>query len=276
MKDADSAVRRPDQVPPPRATGLAATRPCTVLVPLLNLSMAPEALSLAASLIAGPEPFLPQRARVVVLAVVTVPEGQPPADGRNMARAYRAMLGYLPATVTAAGTPPGEPALQVPVDTLIKVAPRPSQAIREAVNSEHADLLLVPWKGRPSDAEHYVFGRTLDELIAAPPCNVLLVRSSHWATAPRVLLPLRGGPAAELALDTGLQLAGRLGIGVTVVHGVPRARSAGSRQRDDDAPYLALQARMVGQVGTGRPVEQVITQAADVAAFVQQQAGPDD
>src|SRR3954449_11543352 len=92
-------------------------RPRTVLLPLLNLTVATDLLTVAASLIAGPERFLPRSARVLVLAVVTVPEGQPPAEGRAMARAYRAMLSYLPASVTL----PGPPASQAPVPVQVAV-----------------------------------------------------------------------------------------------------------------------------------------------------------
>ncbi|MGI8586875.1 MAG: universal stress protein [Chloroflexia bacterium] len=248
----------------------------TILIPLLNLSVAPDMLSLAAGLIAGSESFLSHRARIVVLAVVTVAPGQAPGEGSNMARAYRAMLGYLPQAVAAPG-PETAPALQVPVIPLIKVAPSLGEGIRDAVSSESADLLLVYWKGYASHPESNSFGKQTDSLLRDPPCNMVLVRLGErglgFSNISRILMPLRGGPSAELALDTGRQLAGRLDIGVTMLHSVRpgQARSHG------DAPYLALQRHLEEEVGTyAQPVEQIISRAADTPTLVAEQIAPGD
>ncbi|HEX6608112.1 MAG TPA: hypothetical protein VF276_14500, partial [Chloroflexia bacterium] len=261
------------------------TRLRTVLVPMLNVSVAQDLLSLAAGLIAGPDRFLPHQARVLVLAVVAVPEGHPPSEGRQIARAYRAMLGYLPAAIRPPGTPPGapdeppgSPAIEVPVDPLIKVAPTVQQGIREAVSSEDVDLLLLHWKGYSHHARQHVYGRILDDLVENPPCNMLLARGSRWQTPRRLLLPLRGGPAAELALGVGLKLASRLQVGVTVLHGVPRAMPAEVGRRRGDAPYLDLQRYLEHHSGRGAavPIEQVLTLATDVPDLIAERAGADD
>ena len=250
------------------------TRPCTVLVPLLNLSVAPALLSLAAALIAGSDPYLPHEARVLVLAVVAVAPGQRPAEGRNMARAYRAMLGYLPATVTPSGPAAQTAPLQVPVHTLIKVASSVGAGIREAMRAEAADLLLLHWKGHAREPDA-LFGRITDDLLAAPPGNLVLARLGSetdldWVR--RVLLPLRGGPAAELALEVGRTLADRLAIPVRLLHSVPPVKT----RRHQDAPYFALQ-RQVEQPSDHRtPVEQVLTLSADSPSFVAEQMQPND
>jgi len=250
------------------------TRPCTVLVPLLNLSVAPALLSLAAALIAGADSYLPHEARVLVLAVVTVAPGQPPAAGRNMARAYRAMLGYLPATVTPPGPPSGAAPLQVPVHTLIKVASSVGAGIREAMRAEAADLLLLHWKDQAREPGA-LFGRIMDDLLAAPPGNLVLARvgsETDLGRVRRVLLPLRGGPAAELALELGRTLADRIGTPVRLLHNVPPVKT----RRDHDAPYFALQ-RLVEQPSDHRaPVEQILTLSADGPSFVAEQMQPGD
>ncbi len=245
------------------------TRPCTVLVPLLNLSVAPALLGLAAALIAGADSYLPHEARVLVLAVVPVPAGQPPAEGRNMARAYRAMLGYLPATVTPPGAAQHAGHLAVPVHTLIKVAPSVAAGIREAVRAEAADLLLLHWKGHAREPSA-LFGRILDDLVAAPPAGLLLARMSGETdldAVRRLLLPLRGGPTAELALEVGRTLADRLSIPVRLLHSVP----PGKVRRESDAPYLTLQRRIEQPSNHAAPVEQVLTLTADGPSFVADQ-----
>jgi glucosyl-3-phosphoglycerate synthase len=249
-----------------------AQRPRTVLLPLLNLAVAPDLLTLAASLIAGQERFLPHSAHVLVLAVVTMPEGQTPAEGRAMARAYRAMLSYLPATVTLPGPQGSAVPLQIAVHRLIKVAPTLDGGIREAVTAEQIDLLLLHWKGYANKPERNLFGQTLDGLLQQPPCNLLLARSGHWQDAGRILLPLRGGPNAELALEVGLDLGARLGVGLTVLHGVPRAVPTAGGRRTGDAPYLALQEKLEQAVAAATtPIEQLFTLDTDVPGRVAQQ-----
>lgn len=258
-------------------------RPRTILLPLLNLSVAPDLLTLAAGLIAGSEPFLSRQAAIVVLAVVTVPRGRPPAEGRSMARAYRAMLGYLPATITAPGAcaPGGDSEAglpQVQVHKMIKVAPTVAQGIREAVRSEAPDLLLLHWKGHASNPEHDTFGETLDDLLYAPPCNIAVTRPGRWQAARHLLLPLRGGPSAELAFDLGAQLARNRGLARTVLHGVPRVMPIDAGHRQGDAPYLALLDLLAQQEsGTAAPpVRQVITLASEVPATIADHTHPDD
>jgi glycosyltransferase involved in cell wall biosynthesis/nucleotide-binding universal stress UspA family protein len=250
-------------------------RPRTALIPLLNVSAAPDLLALAASLIAGSDRYLPHAARIVVLAVVRVPEDEPPAEARNMARAYRAMLGYLPPTAgpwqPEDAPPAGEPPPQVPVHALIKVAPSLEHGIREAVTSEMADLLLLYWKGHANNPAQHVFGGTLDALLKNPPCNLLLARGGRWQAARRIVLPLRGGPGAELALETGLSLARPLAARVTVLHSVPTGESRTER----DAPYLALQHRLQREA-PDLAVEQVFTLTPDVPTLIADQVGPGD
>ncbi len=252
-----------------------ASRPQTVLLPLLNLSVAPDLLSLAATLLAGPERVLPRAARVLVLAVVVVPPGRPPAEGQGMARAYRALLGYLPSKAAAAGASGDVPPPEAAVHGIIKVAATVEQGIREAAAAEQADLLLLHWKGYAHNPERHVFGQTLDALLQQPPCNLLLARMGRWQDVERILLPLRGGPNAELALDAGVDLAARLDVRVTVLHGVPRAQPTAAGRRGRDAPYLALQQRLE-QLATAGPValEQVFTLDTDVPGKVSRALRP--
>jgi glucosyl-3-phosphoglycerate synthase len=63
-----------------------------------------------------------------------------------------------------------------------------------------------------------LFGRTIDRLVEAPPCNLMVARVSHLAGWKRILLPVRGGPYAEYALQIADQLALSLGAEITVLH----------------------------------------------------------
>ena len=288
--------------PPPPVRVASTIR--TVLVPLLNLGVAPELVQLAAALAAGTGECPPPGVRVIVLGVVEVPKGQHLADGRNMARSYRALLSFLPSQVEIGA--PGQPGCAVPVHHTVRVAHTVAAGIREAVRSSNADLLLLHWKGYASDPQRHNYGETLDNLLADPPADLLLARANGWRARQRVLVPVRGGPTAELALDIGMVLARRLGVGLTVMHSVPRAgllaaveerptrpapaaldAAAGAalartaapdpdRLRGDE-PYLALAERLARLEGTAVvPLEHVLTVADDVGAAVSEELQPGD
>lgn len=191
----------------------------TVLVPILNPGMAPDMISLAGMLVAsngeqalhgifGTEP------RVVVVSVVEVPPDQPLTTGLVMARSYRALLDFLPSEVETSGT-------RVRVDRIVKVSRDVASAIREAAEDEHADLLLLHWKGYARHSRKHAYGSTIDSILKNAPCDAALVRPEGFRESRRILLPVRGGPAAERALSIALALGKNLHLPVSVMHNVP-------------------------------------------------------
>ncbi|MDQ3704376.1 MAG: hypothetical protein M3437_03980 [Chloroflexota bacterium] len=210
-----------------RSFGIA---PGTVLVPMLNLGIAGDMLQLAAILASGHKSHLstapldhigfarPGLApRIVVLGVVEVPADQPLTTGMDMARSYRALFDFLPPEVDAGGR-------HVRVERLVKVARDVPTAVRQAVEEEHAGLVLAHWKGHPRNPKRHVYGHILDDLLRDPPCDIMLTRPDGWRDCGRVLLPVRGGPSAEQALDVALLLAEHGGMHLAVMHNVPASR----------------------------------------------------
>lgn len=213
--------------------------PRTVLVPLLNLSIANDMLHLAAVLASGHKPSSstspvssispvslddiavaqagPQP-RIVVLGVVEVSDKQPLTTGMDMARSYRALFDFLPPEVDAGGR-------QVRVDRVVKVARDVPSAVRQVVEEEHVDLVLAHWKGHTSHAKRNLYGQVLDALLKDPPCDVMLARPDGWHDCSRVLLPVRGGPSAMQALDVALLLAEHNKLPITVLHNVPAPKA---------------------------------------------------
>jgi glucosyl-3-phosphoglycerate synthase len=261
-------------------TGAALRQPRTVLVPLLNLGVATELVHLAAALVAGVRGQPLPNARVVVLGVVEIPPNGHVAEGRSMARAYRALLSFLPSEVQV-GT------VSVPIHQTVRVAHGVAAGIREAARSGEADLLLLHWKGYASDPTRHSYGETIDDLLNDPPANILLARPGGWDVGRRIFVPVRGGPAAELALDIGVVLALRLGASLTVMHSVPRAclldtdPGAGEDARAErlrgEAPYLALAERLNRLEAEGPvPLEHVLTVADDVGQAVAEESRPTD
>jgi GrpB-like predicted nucleotidyltransferase (UPF0157 family) len=61
------------------------------------------------------------------------------------------------------------------------------------------------WGGKPTPAgpgaEAPVFSPTIDEVVRDSPCDIAVVKQGGPAGSPkRILVPIRGGPHAELAL----------------------------------------------------------------------------
>lgn len=73
--------------------------------------------------------------------------------------------------------------------------------LARALASDPPDLLIVEW---PTAFEH--LGVTLEEALAKPPCPLAVVRGPWPGELQRVLVPVRGGPNAELAVRLALAL----------------------------------------------------------------------
>jgi nucleotide-binding universal stress UspA family protein len=261
--------------------------PGTVLVPAINLALATDTLQLAGMLAAGSRfavsnqehDAIQSQPRVVVLGVVEVPSDQPLTTGLDLARSYRALLDFLPSQVEVGGR-------QVRVEHLVKVARDIPSAVHGAVAEEHAGLVLFHWKGYAREPKRYVYGRTLDAILKQPPCNVLLVRPEGWRDASRVLLPVRGGPSAEQALDLALIMSKHLHLPLTVLHNVqptPPNSDASSEgatapsEALDEEPYVVFgeyleTARSLNSV----PITVVQTAGSDAAATLLEKAQEHD
>jgi hypothetical protein len=90
--------------------------------------------------------------------------------------------------------------------------------VLEAVNRTRVDLLLLPWPNgqRSPNVE-------LLDVLTQSSCDAVLVRPGTAPPLRRLLVALRGGPSAALALDTGLALASSRSCQVTVLHSTPYA-----------------------------------------------------
>lgn len=259
--------------------------PSVVVVPLLNLGLADDMLGLAAGIMrqaemGDPEPFAGAK-RIVVLSVVEVPPDEPLAMGLDMARSYRALLDFLPSSVEVGL------ADRVRVDRVVKVARDVAGAMRQAAEEARADLVLLYWKGHAREPKRHLYGRITDALLENPPCSVMLTRIEGWKESRRVLLPVRGGPSAEQALDLGVALAERRFLPVTVLHNVPRTPTAPNLQNEayklgqvealGEEPYIVFNTRLRAvQESVRVPVESILTRLEDPLESLLSEAQPDD
>lgn len=172
-----------------------------ILIPVVEAEESRFNLELAARL-------LHPAGRIVALKVIRVPEETSLSEGADEAANSRAALDELVNLL---------PEKQVDLKVLVRVSHRLSEGIAEAAGAEGCDLLLLPWKGSASSDDR-LFGRTIDRLVETPPCNLLVARVGDLAGLKKILLPVRGGPYVEFALEIAGQLALTLGGEITVLH----------------------------------------------------------
>jgi len=160
--------------------------------------------------------LLSPQGKIVVLRVVRVPDEISLSEGAGDAVDSRAALDEISDQIADK---------RVVLKPLVRVARRVTEGIVESAAAESADLLILPWKGSAS-TETLMFGRTIDRLVEAPPCNLMVARVGNLAGWKKILLPVRGGPYAEFALEIAEQLALALGVEITVLHCERRFTSA--------------------------------------------------
>jgi glucosyl-3-phosphoglycerate synthase len=126
------------------------------------------------------------------------------------------------------------------------------------IEKNEPDLLLLEWD------EHFgALGVPPEDALLRPPCNIGLARGPFPEGPLRILIPLRGGPHAELALRTGLSMADRR---ITALH----LSADGEAGRPVDAPFRGLN-RVITQLPE---VEMRYLSTDDPARSILGESGP--
>ncbi len=199
-----------------------------VLVPILRAQAAPALLEVAEAI------RQEDGGTGHVLGVVEIPAGREIARSVTVARRYRGLLQRI------AGM---EGRDRSGFGVQVRVAHNSAQAIRESTYENGSGLIVLEWPGltrRPAD-------RTVDDLVADPPADLLLVRLGDPPPGAenRILVPVRGGPSATLALRSAAAIAQRLRAQLTVMHVYePRLTSA---QRREEAERFRLALKSIGR-----------------------------
>ncbi len=126
------------------------------------------------------------------------------------------------------------------------------------IKEDEPDLMLLEW-----DALLNTLGIQPTDVLLRPPCNIAFLRGAFPETPLRILVPLRGGPHAELALQMALSFKeSRL----TTLH----LKSPTDKQVKADAPFRGLQ-RVLSQLPevekqfleTQEPAQAILEKAPD-------------
>ena len=111
----------------------------------------------------------------------------------------------------------------------IIVSYQPWEELSNLLLKEKPDLLCLEW-----DAHLTALGVTPHDVLTRTSCSVALVRGKLPNKPKNILVPVRGGPHAELSLRLGLGLHAK---GVTALH----LRRTNDPQADSDAPFIGLE-----------------------------------
>ena len=162
----------------------------------------------------------PRTGELTALGIVEVPEGMPLSEGATRARQARRLLqkvlDYVPEGTV--------------IHPLVRIGRHAAAGIVEAAAEQEADLMIFGWGGKSGpnrDAHAPVISPTIDEVVRESPCDIAVVKQRGARDIRRILVPVRGGPHAELALRFADALAHR--YDATVSRDARRARRASPR-----------------------------------------------
>ncbi len=232
--------------------------PSRILIPVANPLTAEDLVKIGAALLDR------DGGSLTVLGIVEVPEGTPLSEGATRARQARRLLqrvlDYAPDGVT--------------IHTVVRIGRRAAEGVIEAATELDAQMIVFGWGGKLYEpepgADQPVFSPTIDEVVRDAPCDIAVVKQGGPLDAGRILVPIRGGPHAELALRVSDALARSLGGHVAAMHVVP----AGVTPSIKDQAGRAL-ARFIRQHADGN-VEQIVAEAANVRNTIMHEAEQSD
>ncbi len=218
--------------------------PARVLIPVANPLTAEELVRLGADLLE------PRTGTITALGIVEVPEGMPLSDGATRARHARRLLqrvlDFAPEGTT--------------IHPIVRIGRHAAEGIVEAAGELEADLVIFGWGGKssprdgrgrrgsglttaerdghdgrdvPSGAPG--FSSTIDEVVRDAPCDIAVVKQRGATRIRRILVPVRGGPHADLALRFADAIAERHGATVVALHVLPSGVSQAVRVQVEHA-----------------------------------------
>ena len=196
--------------------------PARILIPVANPVTAEELIRIGASLLE------PRTGELTALGIVEVPEGMPLSEGATRARQARRLLqkvlDYAPEGTT--------------IHPLVRIGRHASAGIVEAAAEQEADLMIFGWGGKSGphrEGGAPVISPTIDEVVRESPCDIAVVKQRGAREIRRILVPVRGGPHAELALRFADALAHRHDATVVVMHLVPSGVTEAVRAQAEHA-----------------------------------------
>ncbi|MEW5991725.1 MAG: glucosyl-3-phosphoglycerate synthase [Chloroflexota bacterium] len=231
----------------------SAPLPARIVIPVANPATAEELIRLGADLREA------RTGELTALGIVEVPEGMALSEGATRARHARRLLQKVLDFV-----PEG-----TPIHPIVRIGRHAAEGIVEAAAELDADLIVFGWGGKAPgnrDSGAAPFSATIDEVVRDAPCDIAVVKQRGARDIRRVMVPVRGGPHAELALRFADAIAVRHDAELVALHVVPPGITLAVRAQAERAL-----AAFVRQHSTAR-VETVVREAANVRNAVLREA----
>ena len=183
--------------------------PARILIPVANPGTAEELIRLGAAMMDR------KTGDLTALGIVEVPEGMPLSEGATRARHARRLLqrvlDYAPDGTT--------------IHPIVRIGRHAAEGIVEAAAEQESDLIIFGWGGKAPAGRTgngpTIFSPTIDEVVRESPCDIAVVKQRGSLEIKRVLVPVRGGPHAELAIRYADAIAKAHDATVAVLHLVP-------------------------------------------------------
>jgi len=227
--------------------------PVRILIPVANPATAEELIRLGADLLE------PRSGELTALGIVEVPEGMPLSEGATRARHARRLLQKVLDFVPEGTT----------IHPIVRIGRHAAEGIVEAAAELDADLLVFGWGGKTPPSRDGIaapFSPTIDEVVRDAACDIAVVKQRGAREIRRVVVPVRGGPHAELALRFADAIARRHDAELVVLHIVPPGITIAVRAQAERALHA-----FVRQHATAR-VEAVVREAANVRNAILREA----
>jgi len=244
--------------------------PYRILLPLANPRTARDLVRIGAGISDG------RPTEITALGIVEVPEGVSLSEGATQARTARRLL----QRVLDFGDEEG-----VEIRTMVRIGRRAADGVIEAVGEEDSNLVIFGWGGPPTPAaqaraeaegkaaEHAeaVFSPTIDAVVRESPSDIAVVKQRGVEHVGSILVPVRGGPHAELAMRLARDLGKRFQARVVVLHVVPKGIGDHARQREQEALD-----RFVAEHGGRRKVDGLLLESTSVRTAIIREAANHD
>ena len=194
-------------------------RDFNILVPVDTASRAQHLLPIALNLVGeGP------KSQVALIGITPVEPDAHLSDGTLLAQRLRSDLDSLADFDERISRIAGSVVSHNPWDDI-------EDLIEERL--EDRDLLLLPWQ---PDSKY--LQADLGEILRNPPCDVAIVKPAlHSFELRRILLPVRGGPFANLSLQLAVRMARASNAEITLLRVI---------SSDDDPMSQVLRERFTG------------------------------
>ncbi|HSL97893.1 MAG TPA: glucosyl-3-phosphoglycerate synthase [Candidatus Deferrimicrobiaceae bacterium] len=231
--------------------------PSRIVIPVANPSTAEELIRLGADLLES------RGGELTALGIVEVPEGMPLSEGATRARHARRLLQRVLDFVPEGTT----------IHPIVRIGRHAAEGIVEVAAELDADLIVFGWGGKaPSTREGLAtpFSATIDEVIRESPCDIAVVKQRGVRDVKRVVVPVRGGPHAELALRIADGIARRHDVPLVALHIVPPGITLAVRAQAERALTAFVRQHVEGKA------EMLVREASNVRAAILRESDATD